>query len=92
MTKIIEGEDIACLQYTSGSISEPKGIIWTHKNILESVKTLSKYTFAEDTFVTWLPFFHSMGLLTGVLLNMYSNNTNVILNILLLFKIYFITY
>ena len=75
-----EPEDIACLQYTSGSINEPKGIMWTHKNIISSMETLQKYTFKDDIFVTWLPFFHSMGLCTGVLLNMYVNNTNVILD------------
>ncbi|MBE6049197.1 MAG: hypothetical protein E7214_00670 [Clostridium sp.] len=75
----IDEEDIAALQYTSGSINEPKGIMWTHKNIIESMKSLSKYNPEGNTFVTWLPFFHSMGLLTGVLLNVYVGNTNVIL-------------
>lgn len=75
----VDGNDIACLQYTSGSINQPKGIIWSHQNIMASMEDLARYTFAEDTFVTWLPFFHSMGLCTGVLLNIYSNLTNVVL-------------
>ena len=75
----VKANDIACLQYTSGSINEPKGIIWTHKNIMASMKILSKYNQPKNNFVSWLPFFHSMGLCTGVLLNMYVNNTNIII-------------
>lgn len=62
-------EDIALLQYTSGSTSQPRGVMVSHRNLLrlgeyqERIFRLG----AEDRVVTWLPQSHDFGLMYGVL-------------------------
>lgn len=62
-------EDIALLQYTSGSTSEPKGVALTHANIAHNLDMLTA-AFEPDRdarIVSWLPHFHDMGLVAGIL-------------------------
>ncbi|QUR68819.1 AMP-binding protein [Mycobacterium spongiae] len=68
----------AYLQYTSGSTSQPSGAIITHSNIVANVAQIVRDHFeaaegAEKDFtvVSWLPFYHDMGLIVGVLLPIY---------------------
>jgi acyl-CoA synthetase (AMP-forming)/AMP-acid ligase II len=61
--------DIALLQYTSGSTSEPKGVALTHANIAHNLEMLRE-AFQWDTgarIVSWLPHFHDMGLMAGIM-------------------------
>ena len=65
--------DLAFLQYTSGSTSDPKGVMVTHGNLLHNL-ALKKSYFAlsnRDKFVSWLPHFHDMGLIASILLPIY---------------------
>jgi acyl transferase domain-containing protein/acyl-CoA synthetase (AMP-forming)/AMP-acid ligase II/acetylornithine/succinyldiaminopimelate/putrescine aminotransferase/alpha-ketoglutarate-dependent taurine dioxygenase len=65
----IDGETLALLQYTSGSTATPKGVMVTHRNLLLTLDDLDrgwKHT-AESVLVTWLPMFHDMGLIYGIL-------------------------
>ncbi|MFA5910709.1 MAG: beta-ketoacyl synthase N-terminal-like domain-containing protein [Vicinamibacterales bacterium] len=67
-------DDLALLQYTSGSTSSPKGVMVTHANILDNLGRLQKsfrYS-AESTSVTWMPYFHDYGLIDGLLHPLYS--------------------
>lgn len=61
---------IAFLQYTSGSIGHPKGVIVDHSSLLHNLKEgLRSCALSEDdTFLGWIPHFHDMGLI-GVILN-----------------------
>jgi acyl-CoA synthetase (AMP-forming)/AMP-acid ligase II len=71
----INGDTIAFLQYTSGSTSLPKGVKLTHKNILhnlEAIRSICGYS-SKDRCVMWLPQFHDMGLVGGVMQSVYSN-------------------
>jgi long chain fatty acid CoA FadD26 len=64
----------ALLQYTSGSTRQPTGVMVTHKNIVANVEQVLADHFEanwkvpppDTTLVSWLPFYHDMGLLLGV--------------------------
>ena len=64
----------AYLQYTSGSTSEPKGVIVTHGNLLTNLRDmdLGWEHDADSVLVSWLPHFHDMGLIYGILGPLYA--------------------
>ena len=66
--------DIALLQYTSGSTGDPKGVIVTHANFLANAAETDELWPCEPrgTVVNWLPLFHDMGLLFGVILPLWA--------------------
>jgi acyl-CoA synthetase (AMP-forming)/AMP-acid ligase II/acyl carrier protein len=66
--------DIAFLQYTSGSSGNPKGVIIKHKNLTSNLSHISK-RFGhsnESQGVIWLPPYHDMGLIGGILQPVYA--------------------
>ena len=70
----LNGESLAYLQYTSGSTSTPKGVMITHANVLANSEYIRR-GFAhtpESVALTWLPHFHDMGLVDGIIQPLYS--------------------
>ena len=66
-------EDIALLQYTSGSTSSPKGVIVSHGNLIENSEMI-RIAFGntrKSTHVSWVPLYHDMGLILNVLQSLH---------------------
>lgn len=67
--------DVALIQFTSGSTSEPRGVTLTHRNLLANIEAIRRGTGArhDDVVVSWLPLYHDMGLIGGLLFPMIAN-------------------
>jgi amino acid adenylation domain-containing protein len=66
---LIPSEHLAFLQYTSGSTGNPRGVMLTHQNLFHNSMLLAR-SFGYDSeshCVSWLPVYHDMGLIGGVL-------------------------
>lgn len=62
-------DTLACLQYTSGSTAAPKGVMLTHGNLVANTRVIHRafgHTSDSKT-VIWLPPYHDMGLIGGIL-------------------------
>lgn len=71
--EMIGPDDIAFLQYTSGSMGEPKGVMVTHGNLMANMRAI-EHTFSyneKSIGVSWLPIFHDMGLVGSTLHPLY---------------------
>jgi len=72
---------VALLQYTSGSTGKPKGVMVTHHNLMRNLEFLKQaFELSPETIaVHWLPVFHDMGLVFGVLEAIYTGYTGILL-------------
>ncbi|MBD2726429.1 amino acid adenylation domain-containing protein [Nostoc sp. FACHB-892] len=70
----INTDTLAFLQYTSGSTGTPKGVMLSHGNLLHNAVVTRQYMehSSSSKFVTWLPIYHDMGLIGGVLQPLYG--------------------
>lgn len=66
--------DLAFIQYSSGSTSQPKGVLLTHANVLANVRGVTAATGWNDRDVTvsWMPLTHDLGLI-GFFIMMFAN-------------------
>jgi len=76
-----QSSDIAFLQYTSGSTSDPKGVVVTHAMLLANMAMAQRAlgTGKHSTCVNWLPLYHDMGLILSVVGSMYLGALCVLL-------------
>jgi len=78
----VHGDTLAFLQYTSGSTGTPKGVVLTHANLMHNSASIA-YAFEHTrsgSGVFWLPSYHDMGLIGGILQPMYIGQANVLLS------------
>ena len=76
-------DDVAYLQYTSGSTRTPAGVVLTHRNLAVNVLQLingHQLPWGIPTCVSWLPLFHDMGLLLGAAGPVVGGAHNVLLD------------
>jgi amino acid adenylation domain-containing protein len=72
---------IALLQYTSGSTGEPRGVTLTHANLMHNFRTgFHLMDVPRAVGVHWLPPYHDMGLIGGILLPLYAGRRTVLMS------------
>ncbi len=84
----VEDQKLAFLQYTSGSTSDPKGVMVSHANLLHNLEMIRQgfglRSVAEggeiQTGVFWLPAYHDMGLIGGILETLYVGGHSVLMS------------
>lgn len=80
-TPTISPDSLAFLQYSSGSTGVPKGIMVSHGNLVHNLEYLRTGYFVESDSisVSWLPFFHDMGLVLGLLEPLYAGICGILM-------------
>jgi acyl-CoA synthetase (AMP-forming)/AMP-acid ligase II len=60
-----DSDDIAFIQYTSGSTGQPRGVVLSHANVVRTVEFMAEAAqlTRDDVVVSWLPLYHDMGLI-----------------------------
>jgi natural product biosynthesis luciferase-like monooxygenase protein len=77
-----EGEGIASLQYTSGSTGTPKGVVLSHSNLVYNSELICQGfgNTSSSIGVSWLPFYHDMGLIGNILQPVYVGGRVVLMS------------
>lgn len=78
----IDPSSVALLQYTSGSTREPRGVIVTHGNLMANLRMLEERMALPrgSEHVCWLPPFHDMGLVGGILETTYFHASTTLIH------------
>jgi acyl transferase domain-containing protein/acyl-CoA synthetase (AMP-forming)/AMP-acid ligase II/thioesterase domain-containing protein/acyl carrier protein len=82
-TPVIEGDTPAFLQYTSGSTNTPKGVMVGHGNLLHNLSLINQgfdCRRGEEVGVFWLPMYHDMGLVGGILGSVYLGVSTILMS------------
>ncbi|MCP4658098.1 MAG: AMP-binding protein, partial [bacterium] len=73
-------DEIAFLMYTSGSTGSPKGAMISHASVLHNLSTFPGFHSRPPRgFVCWLPFFHDLGLMMGILHPLYRGVPGILM-------------
>ena len=78
----LQPEDVAFIQYTSGSTGNPKGVVLTHANLLANIRAWGRAVRLDstDVVVSWLPLYHDMGLIGTWLGSVYHASLLVLMS------------
>lgn len=75
-------DDLAFLQYTSGSTGNPKGVMVSHSNLLANQAAIKRHFGHTEasTVAGWLPLYHDMGLIGNILQPLYLGSSAVLMS------------
>jgi acyl-CoA synthetase (AMP-forming)/AMP-acid ligase II len=79
----LDATNLAFLQYTSGSTGTPKGVMVSHGNLVHNSAAINQMMIppdAEGAIVSWLPMYHDMGLIGGILQPLYAARPAVLMS------------
>ncbi len=78
---VATSEDLAFLQYTSGSTRLPRGVMLTHANLIHNLEAIHRAFAgsAHDVMVSWLPPYHDMGLIGAILEPLYGGFPGILM-------------
>ena len=78
----VDSESLALLQYTSGSTGDPKGVMVSHGNLIHNLSVIHEGfdIDREGMGVTWLPMYHDMGLVGGILQPLFAGGPTTLLS------------
>ncbi|HNO94681.1 MAG TPA: AMP-binding protein, partial [Anaerolineales bacterium] len=78
----VSPDALAFLQYTSGSTSQPKGVMLSHGNLMHNLEAISRGFHIDETVmgIFWLPSYHDMGLIGGILEPMYLGGATTLMS------------
>ena len=82
ITPARQPDDLAFLQYTSGSTGQPKGVMVSHASLLANLRAMggALNVGPQDVFVSWLPMYHDMGLIGAWLGSLYYGYSLVLMS------------
>lgn len=73
--------DVAILQYTSGTTGNPRGVVLRHRHLLANAQQIyTRFHAPNAVCVFWLPPYHDMGLVGGLLLPLYAGRISVLMS------------
>jgi len=77
-----KADDIAFIQFSSGSTGSPKGVVLTHSNLITNIQAIGKAgAYApEDSTLSWMPLTHDMGLIGFHLSPLFSGMSQFLMN------------
>jgi len=78
----VRQDDIAFIQFSSGSTGSPKGVVLTHKNLITNINAIASaagYT-PDDSTLSWMPLTHDMGIIGFHINPLYSGMNQLILS------------
>lgn len=69
----VQADDVALIQYTSGSTGNPKGVVLSHANLMANLRQMmvGMAITDQESFVSWLPLHHDMGLILMTMMPLY---------------------
>lgn len=78
----LSSDGVALLQYTSGSTATPRGVMVTHANLVHNCQRICDAIGADRSSkgLFWLPNYHDMGLISGILCPLYQGAPSVLLS------------
>ena len=78
----VQPDDLAVLQYTSGSTGQPKGVMLTHANLVRNTELIMvAFDTRQDAVgMSWLPTYHDMGLVGGILMPVFMGRPCVLMS------------